>query len=238
MAKAIWLPPYASMIATNVSRLIIGLIQSVNSRVSQYLELYITDPQTNWPIDNLQSRPTHWLVFRMMKEVEDLVMINETPLPFTPSTFTSGNRCDCWENARSMGEIAEKREPPYTPPGTPPFLTWPSCWEKQVQIQESGTRGNLPATDAGHPRRIQFLTADRSGDPRMPFSPSNPSFHVWSFPCQIHCRYDFGPSFPCQIQIPVWVWHLLHRHCDLWSSFNHIRSIVFVTLHFLLIIFR
>ena len=91
--------------------------------VSQYLELYITDPQTNWPIDNLQNRPTHWLVFRMMKEVEDLVMINETPLPFTPSTFTSGNRCDCWENARSMGEIAEKREPPYTPPGTP--HSWP-----------------------------------------------------------------------------------------------------------------
>ena len=141
----VWLPPTLADWSSDKYRV-------STPEVSQYLELYITDPQTNWPIDNLQSRPTHWLVFRMMKEVEDLVMINETPLPFTPSTFTSGNRCDCWENARSMGEIAEKREPPYTPPGTPPFLTWPSCWEKQVQIQESGTRGNLPATDAGHPR--------------------------------------------------------------------------------------
>ena len=126
MAKAIWLPPYASMIATNVSRLIIGLIQSVNSRVSQYLELYITDPQTNWPIDNLQSRPTPWLVFRMMKEVEDLVMINETPLLLLPqhshlgTDAIVGRMPGQWERLRRRGSLrTHPLEPPHSWPGHP-----------------------------------------------------------------------------------------------------------------------
>ena len=141
----VWLPPTLADWSSDKYRV-------STPEVSQYLELYITDPQTNWPIDNLQNRPTHWLVFRMMKEVEDSVMINETPLLLLPqhshlgTDAIVGRMPGQWERLRRRGSL---RTHPLEPP---PFLTWPSCWEKQVQIQESGTRGNLPATDAGHPR--------------------------------------------------------------------------------------
>ena len=94
--------------------------------VSQYLELYITDPQTNWPIDNLQNRPTHWLVFRMMKEVEDLVMINETPLLLLPqhshlgTDAIVGRMPGQWERLRRRGSLrTHPLEPPHSWPGHP-----------------------------------------------------------------------------------------------------------------------